>query len=109
MLDHTHVGRPLRLLNVLDEYTRECLTIQVARQFRATDVQACLTELFCQHGVPKHVRSDNGQEFIAEVVRRWLGELGSQPLFIAQLAVERFLRWDSIAIAIFPRTARFDE
>lgn len=82
MLDHTHDGRPFRMLNVLDEYSRECLAIRVARRLTAGDVQECLTELFCQHGVPAHVRSDNGPEFIAEGVRTWLGELGSQPLFI---------------------------
>ena len=82
MVDHTHDGRPFRMLNVLDEYSRECLAIRVRRNLTAEDVQECLTELFCQHGVPKHVRSDNGPEFIAERVRLWLGELGSQPLFI---------------------------
>lgn len=82
MLDHTHDGRPFRMLNVLDEYSRECLAIRVGRKLTAEDVQECLTELFCRHGVPKHVRSDNGPEFIAERVRVWLGELGSQPLFI---------------------------
>jgi transposase InsO family protein len=82
MLDHTHDGRSFRMLNVLDEYSRECLAIRVGRKLTAEDVQECLTELFCRHGVPKHVRSDNGPEFIAERVRLWLGELGSQPLFI---------------------------
>ena len=82
MLDHTHDGRPFRMLNVLDEFSRECLAIRVGRKLTAEDVQECLTELFCRHGVPQHVRSDNGPEFIAERVRLWLGELGSQPLFI---------------------------
>jgi transposase InsO family protein len=82
MLDHTHDGRPFRMLNVLDEYTRECLAMRVGRKLTAEDVQECLTELFCRHGVPKHVRSDNGPEFIAERVRSWLVELGSEPLFI---------------------------
>jgi transposase InsO family protein len=82
MLDHTHDGRAFRMLNVLDEFSRECLAIRVGRHLTAEDVQECLAELFCRHGVPKHVRSDNGPEFIAERVRTWLSQLGSQPLFI---------------------------
>jgi putative transposase len=82
MLDHTSDGRAFRLLNVLDEYTRAGLAIRVARRFTATDVQECLSELFCQHGVPKHLRSDNGPEFGSAHVRTWVAELGSQPLFI---------------------------
>jgi transposase InsO family protein len=78
----THNGRPFRILNVIDEYTRECLATRVARQLKADDVQDCLTELFCRHGVPKYVRSDNGPEFTARQVRTWLNELGTGTLFI---------------------------
>ena len=82
MLACTHNGRPFRILNVIDEYTRECLAVRVARQLKAEDVQACLTELFCTHGVPKYVRSDNGPEFTADTIRTWLNELGTGTLFI---------------------------
>jgi putative transposase len=77
MLACTHNGRPFRILNVIDEYTREWLAVRVARQLEAEDVQACLTELFCTHGVPKYVRSDNGPEFTADTIRTWLNELGT--------------------------------
>ena len=78
----THDGRPLKLLTVLDEYTRESLAIVVARTLRSDDVLACLTELFAQRGPPEHLRSDNGPEFTAKVVRRWLGRVGVRTLFI---------------------------
>lgn len=78
----THDGRPLRLLTVLDEYTRECLAIVVARRLRSDDVIACLAHLFVRHGVPEHIRSDNGPEFAAKAVRDWLAALDVQTLFI---------------------------
>lgn len=80
--DRTHDGRAFRTLNIIDEYTRECLAIRVSRNLTSEDVQACLTELFCTHGVPVHLRSDNGSEFACEKVRTWLQELGATPLFI---------------------------
>jgi len=80
--DRTHDGRPLRMLTVIDEYTRECLAIRVGRRLTAEDVQECLTELFCSRGVPEHIRSDNGPEFTSYKIRRWLGELGARTLFI---------------------------
>ncbi len=82
MRESTHNGRPFRILNIIDEYTRECLATRVARQLTTEDVQACLTELFCRHGVPQHLRSDNGPEFTAKQIRKWLNELGAQTLFI---------------------------
>ena len=82
MREQTHDGRPFRILNVIDEYTRECLASRVARKLTEEDVQECLTELFCQHGVPTHLRSDNGPEFTAKKMRKWLNELGAQTLFI---------------------------
>jgi putative transposase len=78
----THDGRPVRLLTVVDEYTRECLAIRVGRRLRAPAVLDCLGELMVERGVPDHIRSDNGPEFTAKVVRRWLGRLGVKTLFI---------------------------
>jgi len=80
--DRTHNGRPLRMLTVIDEYTRECLAIRVGRRLTAEDVQECLTELFCSRGMPKHIRSDNGPEFTSYKIRGWLSELGTRTLFI---------------------------
>ena len=68
----THDGRSLKLLTVLDEYTRECLAIVVERKLRSDDVLHCLTKLFARHGAPEHLRSDNGPEFTARAVRQWL-------------------------------------
>jgi len=82
VMDTTDDGRPFRMLNVIDEYTRECLAIQVGRKLKAGDVQECLTELFCTRGIPEHIRSDNGSEFTANMIRTWLNELGAKTLFI---------------------------
>ena len=78
----THDGRPVRLLNIIDEYTRECLVIKVGRHILAHDVVECLGELFLERGVPEHVRSDNGPEFTAKAVRRWIDQVGAKTLFI---------------------------
>jgi putative transposase len=80
--DRSHNGRPLRMLTVIDEYTRECLAIRVGRRLTTEDVQECPTELFCSLGVPEHIRSDNGPEFTSCRIRRWLSELGTRTLFI---------------------------
>ena len=60
MAERTHDGRAFRILNVIDEYTRECLAIRVERFLDHEDVQECLAELFCTRGIPAHLRSDNG-------------------------------------------------
>ena len=78
----THEGRPLRLLTIVDAYTRECLAIEVARSLRADDVIFRVTELFVEHGQPAYLRSDNGPEFTAKAVRQWLTQLGVRTLFI---------------------------
>jgi transposase InsO family protein len=80
--DRTHDGRPIRALTVIDEYSRECLAIVVERRLQSDDVLSCLTELFVKHGPPEHIRSDNGSEFTAKIVRQWLKKLGVQTLFI---------------------------
>ncbi len=70
------------MLCVIDEFTRRCLAIVVARRLRSDDVLHCLTDLFVEHGPPEHVRSDNGPEFAAKAVRHWLGRVGVKTLFI---------------------------
>ena len=78
----TSDGRAVRLLTVIDEHTRECLAIDVARRITSGDVLDRLCELFVRRGVPVHIRSDNGPEFAAKAVRGWLGKLGVTTLFI---------------------------
>ena len=78
----TSDGLTLRYLNVIDEFTRECLAIVVGRSLKAEDVQICLKDLFIKRGIPENIRSDNGSEFTAELVRCWLKELGTRTLFI---------------------------
>jgi transposase InsO family protein len=82
MADRTRDGRAFRLLNIIDEYSRECLSIDVARKLTSEDVQARLMDLFIRRGIPAHIRSDNGPEFVAEKVRCWLQRLDVAPLFI---------------------------
>jgi transposase InsO family protein len=78
----TEDGRAVRMLTVIDEYTRECLAIRAARRIRSDDVIHTLTELFVLNGAPEHIRSDNGPEFTARVVRGWLERVGVKTLFI---------------------------
>ncbi|WP_430449681.1 IS3 family transposase [Rhodophyticola sp.] len=78
----THDGRKLRMLNVVDEFTRECLAIRIDRKLNSTAVIDVLTDLFILRGVPGHVRSDNGPEFIAKAVRDWIDAVGAKTAFI---------------------------
>ena len=78
----TAEGRAFRILNIIDEYTRECLSIEVKRRITSQDVIDQLFELFVFRGIPEHIRSDNGPEFTAKAVRKWLGRLGVKTLFI---------------------------
>jgi putative transposase len=80
--DRTHDGRPLRILTLVDEFTRECLAIDVARKMTSEDVLERLTDLFICRGVPEYLRSDNGGEFTNTTVRSWLGKVGVKTLFI---------------------------
>jgi len=80
--DRTEDGRRLKILTVVDEFTRECLAIEVARSITSGRLIELLGELALLRGVPRHIRSDNGPEFIARAVRAWLGEHGSQATFI---------------------------
>jgi transposase InsO family protein len=81
--DRTEDGRPLKWLSVVDEYTRECLALEVDRSMRSTDVVDVLIELIHVRGVPEHIRSDNGSEFIANALRRWLAWASVETLYIA--------------------------
>ena len=81
-MERTGDGRPLRLLVVVDEFTRECLSIDVGRKLNSEDVLERLTELFVARGLPEHIRSDNGAEFTARRVRSWLLRFGVKTLFI---------------------------
>lgn len=78
----THDGRSVKMLTVIDEYSRECLAIVTERSLKSDDVLDCLTEMFICHGAPEYIRSDNGSEFTAKVVRRWLSHIGVQTLYI---------------------------
>jgi putative transposase len=80
--DRTRDGKVLRMLVVVDEFSRECLAIRVARGLTSDDVLAVLAELFVEKGVPEHIRSDDGPEFVAAAVRGWLARLGVGTLFI---------------------------
>ena len=82
VFSRTHDGRPLRMLTLMDEYTRECLSIDVSRRLSSEDVLDRLNQLFLTRGVPENIRSDNGPEFTAQRVREWLNRLGVQTLFI---------------------------
>ncbi len=76
-------GRRVRLLVVIDEYTRECLAMDVAKSFRGEDVVELLRYLFVVRGCPAYIRSDNGPEFVSKAVKKWLQQSGVETLYIA--------------------------
>jgi putative transposase len=78
----THDGRSLRLLTLLDEFSRECLAIRVARRLGRYEVIETLAEVMKERGVPEHIRSDNGPEFVAKELRQWLAQVGCLTLYI---------------------------
>ena len=82
MADCTRDGRPIKILTVIDEFSRESLAIVVERNLKADDVLHYLTDLFVTHGPPEHIRSDNGSEFTAQAVRQWLANTGVRTLYI---------------------------
>lgn len=81
--DRTEDGRTLKWLSIVDEHTRECLALECRRSFVSGDVIDVLRELFILRGVPKHVRSGNGPEFIAKAIRAWMESANVQTLYIA--------------------------
>ena len=70
------------MLNIIDEFTRECLAIRVNRRLKAVDVIDALTDLFILRGIPAHIRSDNGPEFIAKALRDWIAAVGASTAYI---------------------------
>jgi|TARA_X000001036_G_C20600524_1_gene774742 transposase InsO family protein len=78
----TEDGRAYRTLNIIDEFSRECLAIRVNRKLNSTDVIDALTDLFIIRGVPAYIRSDNGPEFIADAVRQWIKAVGAETAYI---------------------------
>jgi putative transposase len=81
--DRTHDGRKFRMLNIIDEFTHECLAIRVGRKLGAGDVIDVLSDLFILRGVPGHIRSDNGPEFVAKAVQAWIAAVGARTAYIA--------------------------
>jgi len=81
--DRTHDGRKYRMLNVIDEFTHECLAIRISRKLKAIDVIDVLSDLFILRGVPGHIRSDNGPEFVAKAVQDWIAAMGAKTAYIA--------------------------
>ena len=82
MIDRTADGRAFKILNIIDEYTRECLAIRVDRKIKTQDVIDVLFHLFIFRGIPEYIRSDNGPEFTAKAIRNWLYHLGVKTLYI---------------------------
>jgi putative transposase len=80
--DRTHDGRKYRMLNIIDEFTRECLAIRINRKLNSTDVIDVLSDLFILRGVPRYVRSDNGPEFVAKAVQDWITAVGARTAYI---------------------------
>src|SRR5215212_6184504 len=88
--DRTHDGRKFRMLNVIDEFTHECLAIRVDRKLKAVDVIDVLSDLFILRGVPGHIRSDHGPEFVARTVQTWITAVGAKTAYI-----ERGSPWEN--------------
>jgi putative transposase len=82
--DRTHEGRRFRMLNVIDEFTHECLAIRVARKLKAIDVIDVLFDLFIMRGIPSYMRSDNGPEFVAKAVQDWIAAVGAKTAYIGR-------------------------
>ncbi len=82
VMDETEDGRRLKMMPIVDEYSRECLTIEVERSITAEDVVSTLASVFRQRGEPAFIRSDNGPEFVAKAIKRWLEVSGVRTLYI---------------------------
>ena len=82
VFDRTTAGSPLKWLSIVDEYTRECLALKVDRNITSEDVIDALAELLSMRGVPQCIRSDNGPEFVAHALRKWLAQVGVETLYV---------------------------
>ena len=82
--DRTHEGGKIRMLNIIDEFTHECLAIRVSRRLKSIDVIDALADLFMLRGVPRYIRSDNGPEFMAKAVQDWIAAVGASTAYIAR-------------------------
>ena len=80
--ERTHNERKFRMLNIIDEFTHECLAIRVSRRLKSIDVIDAISDLFILRGVPEHIRSDNGPEFVAKAVQKWIGAVGAKTAYI---------------------------
>lgn len=83
VFDRTRDGRTLKLMVVIDEFTRRCLAIHVARRIRSKEALEIFADLMTRHGTPEHIRSDNGPEMVAEQLREWLAEVGAKTAYIS--------------------------
>ena len=82
VFDATAQGQQIKCLTVVDEFTHECLAIRVSRRLKSIDVIDALSDLFILRGVPGHVRSDNGPEFVARAVQEWIAAVGAKTAYI---------------------------
>ena len=101
MEDRTHDGRKFRMLNVIDEFTHECLTIRLARKLKAADVIDVLSELFILRRGPRHIRSDNGPGFVVQAVQDWIKAVGAKTACIAPGSP-----WENVRGALEPVAPR---
>jgi len=83
VMDRTDDGRPIKILTLIDEYTKEALAIVPARRIRSNDVIDIFADVMIERGIPEHIRSDNGPEMVATKLREWLEKLGTKTLYIA--------------------------
>ena len=83
MQAQTHDGRTLRILTLIDEHSRACLALKVARRINSLGVIEALTDAMCLHGIPDNIRCDKGPEMIAKALRKWVAKAGSQIQYIA--------------------------
>ena len=102
VMDQTEDGSRLKMLPIVDEFTRECLLIDVERSITAKDVIATLEYLFAVRAVPAYLRSDNGPEFIADAIKKWLAESG-----VGTLYIEPGSPWENAYIESF--ISRFED
>ena len=87
VFDRTYDGRPIKLMAVINEYSRECLAVHAARRIRGKNAIYVFADLIETHGIPEHIRSDNGPEMVAKRLRSWLGTKRS--------ASHRAARWEN--------------